>query len=351
MTFEEGPEPNKPSDEEIRENEAEGNQSFSIVSRVNNFFGWLGDLIGQQAQVDAGIDPPAHPPISALHSVRGMQKTSEVIASAEMVCAKLEEVKARLSSEFGVTAATFISKCIDPMIDHAKALMRALQNSDHSSPVIAQAIESVELYAQFRDEKKLYRKIVQVAQGQIKQSIDKDIEILANYKQQALETSDFVENEKEEAEFQLDRFFVWKNNVDERRNSLVELGLLTIDSLRGSANTSLFVSDDEGEEVLIEEPLADFIKHHLEDSSLAMSFLSSLEDRLNQVFTRLELADFQDEQSLDEATTLLEHIKVDSERLAELSRHTQRVLDNFKTLRESILSAEALINRRKSGTI
>lgn len=372
MTLEEGPESKKPSEEEVRQNE-EGEKNASIIAHVNNFFGWLGDLITEQARIDALVEP-SPPPIQTAHHVsRVLQKTSEVIANAEKICNNLEDVKTRLSLEFGVTAATFISKCIDPMIDHARQLIKALHSSDHTngSKVIDQAIESVELYAQFSDEKKLYRKIVQNAQSVIKQSIDKDIEILANYKQQALDASDSAEQEKAECEFQLDRFlypivsellgmaesnlitddlhafFVWKSNVDERRNSLVELGLLTIDSLRGSSRTPDIITDEEGEEIPIDEPLSDIFKQQLEESSLAMSFLSSLEDRVNQVFTRLELIEFEDEQSLDEITALLEYLKVDTDRLAKLSSHTKHVVDNFKALKESILSAEALVNRRK----
>lgn len=370
MSLEEGPSPKKPSEEELREKE-EKEGGFSIISNVNNFFGWLGDLITEQARIDAqtGQSPP---PIPKIHSV---SKTGEVIATAQKICDNLEEVKKRLGLEFGATAASFISKCIDPMIDHARQLIGALQNVDNQNGPIAldQAIESVELYSQFRDEKKLYKKIVQVAQGIIKQSIDKDIEILVNYKQQALERCSRPEQEKRESEVHLDRFlypiisellgmaesklvtddlhafFVWKNNVDERRNALVELGLLTIDAIKGDSTASMFITDDDGEEIEIEEPLTDFLKHQLEDTSLAMSFLSTLEDRANEIFTRIEVVGFEDEHSIDEISQLIEYLKIDADRLASLAAHTKHVLDNFKALRESILSAEAMLNQRKKA--
>lgn len=377
MPFEEEPSKKETPEQEPGENGIEGQEVPSIFNRVNNFFGWLGQLINEQAQLDAHLEDVPHPPLKTVHQIsKSLQTTSEVIANAERICENLEEVKKRLTCEFGASASSFISKCIDPMIEHARALIYALNNADHeanpTNGVLEQAIESVELYSQFRDEKKLKKKIVQIAQGFIKQSIDKDMEVLANYKSQALNHCKLSDLERQEAEFHLDRFlypivsellgmaesrvetddlhafFVWKTNVDERRNSLVELGLLTIDAIKGDKDSGMYITDEEGDEIVLEEPFSDLVKHKIEDSSLAMSFLATLEDRVHDIANRLEVADPEDSQYVDEVSQLLEYLKVDAERLASLSAHTKHILDNFKALRESILSAEAEVNRLKS---
>lgn len=353
-----------------------GDAKGGVFSHVGNFFGWLGELITEQARIDAQKED-AKPP---LHIVREItlqqQKTSEVIENAETICLHLDEIKQRLTQEFGSSASCFISKCIDPMIEHARHLTKALKEpvreETHLNSLLNQAIESVELYSQFSDEKKLKKRIVQAAQGLIKQSIDKDLEVIANYKKQAIRKCGWRNHEREEFEFQLDgylypiiseligmgeskqvtddlhAFFVWKSNVDDRRNSLLELGFLTIDAMTHQAEpVALLRTEDEDGEILLEEPFSDLVKHQLENASFSMSFIATLEDRVNDVFNRIEDIHFRDMQSIDLVEQLLEYIKVDAERFAQVSKHTKHVLDSFKSIKESIQRAERLISTKK----
>ncbi|MBS0634068.1 MAG: hypothetical protein JSR37_01215 [Verrucomicrobia bacterium] len=352
----------------------EQEEKKSVFSRVGNFFGWLGELIGEQARIDAQreeVEPP-------LHMMREItlqqQKTSEVIQNAETICTHLEEIKQRLSQEFGSSATCFISKCIDPMIDHAKYLTSALkQPAPHVNNILSQAIESVELYSQFSDERKLKKRIVQVAQGLIKQSIEKDLEVLANYKDDALAKCGWKNGEREENEFQLDgylypiiseligmagsqaetddlhAFFVWKSTVDDRRNSLVELGFLTIDALTNAEeNTVQIRHEEEDGEVVLEEPFPQLVKHQLEDSALAMSYISTLEDRVQDIFARIEDIHFTDRGSIDQLEQLLEYLKVDSERFSKMGNHTKHVLNSFNSIKANILQAEGLLSKMKT---
>ncbi|MCE5293593.1 MAG: hypothetical protein LLF94_03130 [Chlamydiales bacterium] len=349
----------------------------SVFAHVGSFFGWLGDLIGEQAQIEAHKEDVAHP----FHKVREItqqpQKTGEVIKNAETICLHLDEIKQKITEEFGAASSCFIAKCIDPMIDHARYLTRVLKEppikeESHQNSLLSQAIESVELYSQFSDEKKLKKRIVQVAQGLIKQSIDKDLEILANYKLDAISNSNWKPNEKEEKEFQLDgylypiiaellgmaeskaetedlhAFFVWKTNVDDRRNSLVELGLLTVDAMTNTTDTAHIVRyDDEDDEIVLEEPFNDLVKHQLENTSISMTFISTLEDRVSDIYTRIEDLHFQDASSIDLVEQLLEYLKVDAERFVQISTHTKNILDSFKSIREDILKAEHLLSQKK----
>lgn len=340
-----------------------------IFAHVGNFFGWIGELITEQARIDAQKEDATPPVHIAREITLQQQKTSEVIANAEAICNHLDEIKLKLIEEFGKGASCFISKCINPMTDHARQLIQDLKvpasEGKHLHSLLSQAIESVELYQQFSDERKLKKKIVQVAQQLMKQSIDKDLEVLANYKKNAIENSLWPEDERELREFQIDgylypiiseligmsesrlttddlrAFFVWKSNVDERRNSLVELGLLTIDAMTESSERTVIVISEEEEEIILEEPFPQLVKHQLEDASLAMSYLATLEDRVNDIFMRIQ------EGALDDVEQLLEYLKVDAERFVKLSSHTKRVLDSFKSIKEDIVRAEEMITQMR----
>lgn len=348
----------------------------SVFAHVGNFFGWLGELITEQARVDAQREE-AKPPLQILREITlQQQKTSEVIENAETICAHLDDIKQRLNQEFGASASCFIAKCIDPMIDHARYLTKALKEpareDGHHKNLLSQAIESVELYSQFSDERKLKKRIVHTAQGLIKQSIDKDLEILANYKLDAIKKSDWKAGEREQKEFQLDgllypivseligmaqsqhvtddlhAFFVWKSTVDDRRNSLVELGLLTVDAMTNSTESAELVSYDDEEEIVLEEPFGDVVKHALERSSMAMSFIATLEGRMSDIFVRLNDKSQEDSDSAGDLEELLEYLKIDAERFSKLSSHTKHVMDSFKTIKEQILLAEQMLSHKRS---
>ncbi len=360
-----------PDDDESKEKEE---RERSVFSHVGNFFGWLGQLISEQARVEAERKSEV-PPVHIMREITlQQQRTSEVIENADTICLHLEEIKQKLTQEFGASSATFISKCIDPMIEHARYLTNALKNPQngkekHLNNLLSQAIESVELYSQFSDEKKMKKRIVQVAQGLIKQSIEKDLEVLSKYKVHALDAKKLRGEEREFYEFKIDgylypiiseligmgesrlitddlhAFFVWKANVDERRNSLVELGLLTIDAMTNPEHEQVAarpISADDDDEVVLEEPFPELVKHQLEASAIAMSYLSTLEDRVNDIFSRLG-----EDLPIDQIEPLLEYLKLDAERFQGLSNQTKHVLDSFNELRENILRAEQLISSKK----
>ncbi len=353
-------------------NEKEGERR-SVFFHVGNFFGWLGELISEQARVEAERKTQI-PPVQIMREITlQQQRTSEVIENAETICLHLEDIKQKLTQEFGSSSASFISKCIDPMVEHARYLTKALKEPPSGEEkrlhnLLSQAIESVELYSQFSDEKKMKKRIVQVAQGLIKQSIEKDIEVLSKYKVHALENKKLSDEQREYYEFKIDgylypiiselagmgesrlvtddlhAFFVWKANVDERRNSLVELGLLTIDAMTGSEAETMKthpLKEDE-HEVVLDEPFPELIKNQLEASALAMSYLSTLEDRVNDIFSRIH-----EEMPVDQVEALLEYLKVDAERFESLSNQTKHVLDSFNELKENILRAQQLITSKK----
>jgi hypothetical protein len=348
----------------------------SVFTHVGNFFGWLGELITEQARIDAQREE-AKPSSDILREITlQQQKTSEVIENAETICAHLDEIKQRLNQEFGATASCFIAKCIDPMIDHARYLTKALKEPSreqgHLKDLLSQAIESVELYSQFSDERKLKKRIVHTAQGLIRQSIDKDLEVLANYKLDAIKKSGWKNSEREQKEFQLDgylypilseligmgqsqhvtddlhAFFVWKSTVDDRRNSLVELGLLTVDAMTNTLQSTSIEPRDDEEEVVLEEPFSELVMHALEKSSMAMSFMATLEGRVSDIFIRLNDTASQDTGSIDTLEELLDYLKVDAERFSKLTSHTKHVLDSFVALKEQILLAEHLLSQKRS---
>ena len=189
--------------------------------------------------------------------------------------------------------------------------------------------------------------------------------MLANYKKNALDRADWVGEEREKNEFRLDSylypiiselvglsqsdlmtedlhaFFIWKSNVDDRRNSLVELGFLTIDAMIHSNESVLTVKIGEDEEIVLEEPFSKLVQTQLEKSSIDMSFLSSLEDRVSDIFRRIDNACLQDKDSLKEIKQLLEYLKVDAERFQQISDHTKQVLDSFNSIKQAIQQAES----------
>src|SRR5205085_11711951 len=122
----------------------------------------------------------------------------------------IDELKKRLVNEYGGSVSSFIIKSIEPMISQARRLIEDLSNPNQKSEgfqdLLQQAVISVELYSQFSDETKLIRKIIQEAHQFTRNSIDKDIEVLANYKRQALEDSSLSSGEKEEQSSKLALF-------------------------------------------------------------------------------------------------------------------------------------------------
>ncbi len=78
-----------------------------------------------------------------------------------------------------------------------------------------------------------------------------------------------------------------------------------------------------------------------------MSYISTLEERIGDVFFRIQNLNICDQDSLDEVEHLLEYLKVDAERFQSLSNHTQHVLDTFNSLKNNINVAEQLVAEKK----
>jgi hypothetical protein len=223
------------------------------------FMKWIDRCINEQGISEK--DPPGDPKGISMregHSITFEQTQEEVIVRAKDIAQELENVKRKLTEDFEEVNQSFVSKCIDPMISQITTLIKDLE--EHSGKIeglqdlLEKAIANVELYDQFHDEKKLKKKIILEAERLVKQSITKDREVLTNYKIQAVESLQLSSDEKEKRLVLVDRFlhpimielgsmlehfpntndlqefFSWKAQIDDRRSSLVELGLLTTDA-------------------------------------------------------------------------------------------------------------------------
>jgi hypothetical protein len=342
--------------------EAAKNQPFS------RFFDWLGKIIMDEAKVETWNDDHL-PPLTALHEITlRQQRTEEVVETAKNVCADLEEVEKRLSLEFGSKAASFISKCIHPMIIHAKELIADLtteSNKDDSySSLLEKAIESVELYSQFSDESRLKRKIVEDAQVFIRQTIEKDMEMLQNYKKHALDKAEISTSEKKERAKLIDRFlypifselkgmaiskvetddlhafFIWKTSVDDRRNALVELAFLTTDGLVGDSEP--VEPEDEESSFGISE-----VEQKLQEYAYILSILSHLESQAAEFIIHLENLPEGDFETLLLIEQLLIDLKNESNGFTALPVDSIKIRNDFVQLQKSIQRAEGLLQAHK----
>src|SRR5262249_12262141 len=152
-------------------------------------------------------------------------------------------------------------------------------------------------------------KIVDDAQLFINQAIKNDLEMLENYKMHLLDALPCPESEKSAREKLIDRFlfpinaelkgiamakmdtddlhafFIWKTNVDERRNALVELALLTVDGLLqdNTQNNTIIraVSEEDEQTIEIEE-----VDQKLQEYSYILSILSHLESQSKEYISQ-----------------------------------------------------------------
>ena len=188
-----------------------------------------------------------------------MEKT---VQNAAAIAANLNLLKERLLVEFGQSSHSFIAKAIDPMVLHAQKIVEDLQGRKESqqdihedTTALKKAIDSVRLYNQFNDEKKLRKKIVHETVETVHHAIDKDCEILKNYEVYFLQNEILLTHERDRVEgllgnklapifhefdklrqqdYQDDdlrKLFMWKSHIDMQRGALTELGLFTVDSL------------------------------------------------------------------------------------------------------------------------
>ena len=208
------------------------------------------------------------------------RQIEQTVQNASVIASNLNLLRERLLVEFGQTSQSFIARSIDPMVQHANKIIKELSSSDPGQPdsevddVLKGAIESVRLYAQFNDEKKLRKKIVSETVATTRSAMDKDCEILRNYELHFLQTELLLTPDRDKVEQLLSEklgiifrefsklraidcdsddlreLFLWKSKIDSQRGALTELGLLTIDSILQHP-TRIPLETEEEEEVAI----------------------------------------------------------------------------------------------------
>jgi len=187
---------------------------------------------------------------------------AKTVENAAAIAASLNLLKERLLIEFGQSSHSFIAKTIDPMVLHVKKIVEELTarqqlklDSIEGEDALKKAIDSVSLYTQFSDEKKLRKKIVHETVQAVRRAIEKDCEILKNYELYFLQNEVVLTQDRDQIEELLKRkleaifhefaklqqqeyqdddlrkLFLWKSQIDMQRGALTELGLFTVDSI------------------------------------------------------------------------------------------------------------------------
>jgi hypothetical protein len=219
------------------------------VSFIAGIRAWLETVISDEAQVEPS---QLQQKFLSSHSVFiYTERQDRLVHDATRILKDLEEAKRRLLEQFGSSASCFLSKCLDPMIAHLKGLVDGLQVQKVSEGSFEQflqnAIECVQYYSGL-DETKLKLRIVKDAHALVRAAIEKDMEILLNYKEEVLGDTSLEDEKLKELRIilsqlntlkessintnSLHEFFSWKSRIDEERNGLIEMGFLMIDMLK-----------------------------------------------------------------------------------------------------------------------
>jgi len=383
--------PEPKSQKDLSEKEIHG-QKASVFS---DMLDWLGRLILDQAPGEKASSDQLHAFTQAHDISLKKVQLDEIEEEAKRAIFNLEETKKHLRKKYGQSASCFIAKCLDPKIAHINELLKRLaltatQEGDSFQNFLHHAVEYVQYYQEL-DEQKLKRRIIQDAEAHILQAIDKDLEVLANYKMHVLDSLVCTNAERLEKEelinrfilpilmeigeitnyrFEmdsLDAFFALKTMIDDRRNSLVELGLLTIDALtyefkpqaidRTSQEQGVLqeigqeFGHEMGEEFWQEiwqegqnEPLQEAQPN--EEIAITLSFLQLLENRMQDFFVLLEKESL-DRDSVNLIEKLLNDLKSDSMRFLSYKIDHQEVRELFKNFQEGLFKAETLLLKHK----
>lgn len=322
---------------------------------LSGILDWLGTLITEQARTDVQVTRNYHVSVYT-------ERHEKVRMSALHIIEDLNEAKKRLIVEFGQSAANFICKCIDPMIAHVSELVTDLSSKhiqDNSAGFLKRAIERVRYYAQL-DEGKLKRKIVFDAHDLIRTAIEKDIDMLIKYKKQIYHDDKaqkidealspiLVELENLMAQRidtdDLRAFFSWRNAIDEKRNTLVEMGLYTVDSsgdlsLEGASSSPLVIDDDE---------VSDFdqIDEEIQEYRLTVGALAILEERLNEFFVLLEQSPEIEGRCQKALDTLLTNLSVEASKFSALHAERSRLGKDFARIQRGLKKARALFEQKR----
>lgn len=344
-----------------------------IFSGMGGLFSWVAELITKQAK-NSSAQESASLALKRASHLSSKGRTKELLTRAEEIVKKLEFFKEELQQDFGQAAQAFINKSIDPILENAEHLIAEFStktgDAEPFSDILERAVQSVELYSQFKDETKLKRKIISEAISTTKLAIEKDFQILRRYQHHALQEFEgdaegfkTVLDAKLEPIFKelraiqhadtktddLREFFIWKSQVDEKRNALNELGFLTIDSTLQRKPESLLA-------IIVDDPKDLEELSHIETSLIAKSkelaSLAVLEERALKLFELLEDTTSFHKEIFVEIERLLFDLKAEAEswqeaRTTESEDDDAILQDTFQGLYESILRAEVLLEERK----
>ena len=298
-----------------------------LFSELSRLFNDIAEVVTEQAKAQEGSKNRLS--LKDTHEIARYKRKEELLKNAETIANNLELFKEELAKDFGIASYAFVAKFIDPMIEHALELIKELSSKSvaHSKlpKLYEQAVQSVELYSQFRDEKKLKRKIILDAIQSTKQAIEKDCEILAHYEHHAFQEMklDVAESAKfttileeklkpiflefqllKESEidtFDLKEFFIWKSNIDEKRAALTELGFLTIDSIFTAKSSSKALSEFDDDEFSEDDwRVLSVIEKNIINTSAQLASLTTLEEKAIKLFEILE------DEAVFQAETFLE---------------------------------------------
>ncbi|MDB6080736.1 MAG: hypothetical protein JWO53_8 [Chlamydiia bacterium] len=312
------------SEESILNTEKSGQKGKTLFSELSRLFRAIGQVVTEQAK---------SVPLKGVHAVSVRRKTKDLLQDAQKAADGLQLFKDKLTAEFGTAASAFISKSIDPMIKSALRMIDELSD-EHADPssMYAKAIQSAQLYSQFSDEGKLRRKIISESINATRKAIEKDCQILRNYQHHAFQELSSPESsvvstlEKKLApifnEFtslattstqtnDLREFFLWQSEIDERRTTLTELGLLFIDVVIAKVET---VSQDVHETEEEQSPI-----------DRELTALLILEERAFKLFQILDHTKIITSETLTEVSVLLSDLTVEV-----------RSYENRKDLQETI---------------
>ena len=357
-----------------RPSDDEGKSAFSDLG---NLFNWVAGLITEQAKSSASDESKQNSSLKRARALSSRGHTKELMESARAIVKNLELFREQLMQDFGKAAHAFINKSIDPMILNANRLIEEFSQKGEAgeqfSDILEQAVQSVELYSQFSDEKRLKQKIITEAIHSTKVAIEKDFQVLSHYQHHALQE---VEGDKEKLKAILDaklepifselreiqfgeisttdlrELFIWKQQVDEKRNALNELGFLTIDSTleRKGDIEELDTEDLSGWGEL------SAMESNIISKSKELTMLAALEERALKLFELLDDTTLFNKDIFCEIENLLLDLKSEAESFQD-SREDDSgdddilLQDTFQGLYESILRAESLLETRKKDAL
>jgi hypothetical protein len=241
-------EPLKTKKHELQEKIHYAEQKKTLFSEMSRLFHSFSQLLKEHAKTTT---------IKEAHVEAHDKKLEDMLTHAQNIAQGLSKLKEELFHEVGDVSYNYVAKSLDPIIDQAMRIIedfREGKKATNTQDVLNRAIYTAQLYSQFRDEKKLRRKIIKESIGVLRSAIEKDSHVLHRYYNGALESSksatpEIIDKVKRQLEpifhgFQelllskidtddLKEFFLWKAKVDHKRAELIESGLSIIDSLFG----------------------------------------------------------------------------------------------------------------------